>query len=57
MSVVNARPRIARPPTRWLNARNFSAAKFPVRELVAEKHADDGGDGKGIENPGLSGRA
>ncbi|OQB90102.1 MAG: hypothetical protein BWX84_02099 [Verrucomicrobia bacterium ADurb.Bin118] len=25
---VKARPKMANPPTRWLNARNFSAAKL-----------------------------
>ena len=35
----------------------FLRGKLPVGKLVAEEHADDGGDGKGIENQGLLGGA
>src|ERR1035441_10081707 len=31
----------------------FLRGKMTVRVLVAEEHADDGGDGEGVENPRL----
>jgi hypothetical protein len=31
--------------------------KIAVRELVAEKHADDGGDWEGVQDPGLLARS
>jgi len=31
----------------------FLGGEVPVGVLVAEEHADDGGDGKGVEDPGL----
>jgi len=29
----------------------FLRGKMAIRKLIAEEHADDGGDGKGVENP------
>ena len=36
----------------WDSARVFRR-EIAVAELIAEKHADNGSDGKGVENPAL----
>ena len=52
-SVVHTSEIIATPPMRWLTDEEPLRGEIPVRELVAEEHADDGGDRERAEDPGL----
>ena len=47
---------MATPAIRWLADEEPLRGEIPIRELVAEEHADDGGDREAAENPGLLAR-
>ena len=44
---------MARPPIRWLKARNLFLGEVAIRELAAEEHPRDRRDGERVEDPGL----
>ncbi len=50
-SFTNPQPRMASPPMRWLKARKLLRSEIAIGELIAEEHADDRREGKGIEDP------